>query len=285
MKKTQIMKLIFSLLILIMSLQGFCQDEDNRNSIIPYSFEQDTLFSTSLNENRALVIYKPSGYVSGEKCPLLVATDGQLINREDYLATIDSLIRLKVLPMLVIVGVFYNEKKIPPHGKMSNCFEYRNFEYAKDNCDQSSFADLKDLYYNHEHFFQNEVMAYLKNKEIDTSRKIFYGASNGGGFGITFSLRNPGFFSDVICMSTVGWSKIRKKSKQFPNYYLSYGDKELFIVIEENERLFKYLKKKKINYTSHVFNGGHDHKKWAVELIPTLKLIFKQDDSDTVGQG
>jgi predicted esterase len=106
---------------------------------------------------------------------------------------------------------------------------------------------------------------------------LFYGCSNGAGFGITLGLKYPSLFSDCICFSPLGGSveKIESEKNRYPNFYLSYGATEIEPFIEAYKTLDDTLTKAKIDHLTHVYNGGHDRKKWEEEFSKTVVTIFK----------
>ena len=252
---------------------GFCQstsDQAQGSQVIT-----DTIFSSSLDSQRQFTIYLPSGFNPSQKYPVVYCTDGQAVV-EEYKEGLDSLIRVGAIPEIIMVGVFSNEQLVPDKE-----FEYRNYEYIKGWANDSD-ADLSHLYENHLEFFSVEVPAFMKRKygiEPNRENTLFYGFSNGAGFGISLSFANLEFAKTYICFSLAGAnygniSKKRDNSRQ-PFYYFGYGNQEPPPLIMASQDFEKFLNKRKIPHQLFVYEGGHTRDKWKQEFFRVLTIIFK----------
>ncbi|MFA8299543.1 MAG: alpha/beta hydrolase [Hyphomicrobiales bacterium] len=256
----------FIIIILLLSSSFLSEAENKKDNM--ESFVSDTIYS---EKHRKIVVYKPDNFNEQVEYPVIILTDGQYLN--EYLPIIDSLIKKQEIPELILIGVFSNGEEVT--GKGYKNIAYRQFEYVKSYSDSSEHEDLKSLYYDTELIFENTILNYLKRNSVKIESLNFYGYSNGAGFGITFSLRNPSYFDNVICFSTAGYSRNAIDNKEkYPKYYISYGTEEFPPFQEESKELVSYFKENNLNFELNTFNGGHKRDKWNQELIKVLSKIF-----------
>ena len=234
----------------------------------------DTIISINLNEPRLISIYLPKGYTKDKTYPVVYSTDGQIII-DSYKQSLDSIIENKIIPEFIFVGVHSNENNVP-----NSDFSYRNYEYIKGWADEKDTL-LNARFSNHFNFFSKEVLNYVEKKySVSKERKnrFFYGTSNGAGFGVTLSSEYPDLFSNYICYSMAGgnYDNLKWTNSNSPYYYLSYGNEEplpLIIALKEFE---EFLTQHKHPHSFHIYNGGHDRKKWKSEFLKTLPKIIKR---------
>lgn len=244
------------------------------NDSVDFQITTDSIFSSSLNTYRTLSIYFPPDFKKGKNYPVVYCTDGQLII-DAYKHGIDSLIKKGIIPSIIMVGVFSNEDKVPDKE-----FEYRNYEYIKGWAAESDF-DLNHLFNNHLNFFSVEVPQYLSDKygiANSCENTLFYGFSNGAGFGISMSTLFPEFAKTYICFSMGGGyyqKNINQADKSCkPFYYIGYGSKEPPPLIMASYDFEEYLDQMKIGHKSFVFDGGHEREKWKREFFRVLSMVF-----------
>lgn len=238
----------------------------------------DTLFSKNLNENRVISIYLPKDYNSNKSYPVVYCTDGQIISK-NYKSGLDSIMDNGFTEKFIMVGVYSNEKKV----ENTKYITYRTYEYNKNWGDKKDTV-LHNRFKNHLKFFTQEVTSFVKNNyNISQKRKdkVFYGTSNGAGFGVTLGSEKPLLFKNYICFSMAGGvyddSKNEKKSN-YPFYYLAYGTKELVSFKTSIEDFKKYLSQHNYKYKFWTFNGGHDRKMWKKEFFKTIVAIFGKNE-------
>jgi len=234
----------------------------------------DTIFSEILNEDRLLSIYLPKGYTSDKTYPVVYSTDGQEII-ENYKSELDSLIENKIVREFLMVGVHSNEKLV----EGSTYLNYRNYEYVKGQGAQTD-SMLNKRFENHYDFFSKEVFSFVemqysvsKNKE----ERIFYGVSNGAGFGVTFGAENPEVFANYICYSMGGgdFEALNWTESNQPYYHIKYGDEEPLPFVMASKEFGEFLKTNNYQHSFSAYNGGHDRKMWKIEFLKVLPKIFK----------
>ncbi len=234
--------------------------------------KRELIGSSYLNKAREVSIYLPTITSEDKNLAVVYATDGQEFVKE-YKRELDSLIENNLIPKLIIVGVHSDERQIE-----GSDFSYRNYEYIKSYAD-SEDEKLSTLYENHYNFFSKELLLYIQSHyPVSTKPKdrIFYGFSNGAGFGVSLATDNPSIISNYICMSMAGGSyeDLNWNDDNYPNLILSYGNKEPFPLTMQIDAFSNFLKEKKINHTFYKYEGGHDRKKWKSEFLKSLKQIL-----------
>jgi len=213
----------------------------------------DSIHSKYLNEYRKFFIYIPNLNDNISKYDVIYATDGQEILDGKYISKLDSLIQKKSIKPTVFIGVFSNEKK---NGYNSYL---RNVEYTYGNSPR---------YLNHKKFFAHELMQHI-NKNYDLSnkigKKIFYGFSNGAAFGIDIFICDNKKFDFYMCFSPLGVNveNLEKiKNNKLSKLFIAYGNKEIFIALDEYKKLCDKLKKSNVDFDELVYTGGHDRILW-----------------------
>jgi predicted alpha/beta superfamily hydrolase len=234
-----------------------------QNTNNKFLLKADSIYSKELNEYRKYFIYIPKieGKGKSKTYNVIYATDGQEIEKEHYISTLDSLAKSKIIPPTVLIGAFSNEK---PNGHNSSL---RQVEYIRND---------NDRYKKHKDFFLRELpSAVLKQynlNEKNINKKIFYGFSNGAGFGIDIYLNNKEMFDYYFCFSPLG-TKLGNNFPQLkasdPPLYITYGSDEIFVAVDEYKKLIQLLKENNVNFEHSVYKGGHDRKIWK-------KIFFEQ---------
>jgi len=186
-------KIIIIVLCLVYSTTSFSQKNVNYKT----NYFTDTIQSKYLKEDRIISIYFPKNYSNLMEYPVIFATDGQIITDGKYNILLDSIIENKIIPPIILIGIYSNEKPATSNS------EYRNYEYIE------SWSNKKDTilgcrFENHLSFFIKEVIQYIENQYSVTKNRenrMFYGCSNGAGFGITLLFKHPELFSNYLCFS------------------------------------------------------------------------------------
>jgi enterochelin esterase-like enzyme len=234
----------------------------------------DTIFSTNLEESRLISTYLPKGYTKEKTYPVIYATDGQIVV-DSYKQSVDSIIENKIIPEFIFVGVHSNETNVPNSG-----FSYRNYEYVKGWADEKDTL-LNARFYKHYDFFTKEVLNFIQQKYSVTKEKknrFFYGVSNGAGFGVTLGSENPNLFSIYICFSMAGgnYENLKWTNYNSPYYYLAYGNEEPYPLVIALEEFDQFLTQNNHDHSLHIYDGGHDRKKWESEFLNILSKIIKR---------
>ena len=232
-----------------------------------------TIKSKFLTEDRKLTIYLPNDIEKKDKIPVVYATDGQIF-LDDYKDDLDSLIRNRVTPKFVFVGVHSNEKRIEGFD-----LQYRNYEYIKDYADTDN-QNLQDLFSNHLSFFSKELIPYIESRypvSKDASKRIFYGASNGAGFGVSMSTEFPLLIKHYICFSMAGgnYDLLNWNKASYPNFILSYGVKEPFPLTLQIDEFHNFLQENNYDHIFYKYEGGHSRENWKSEFMKQIPALLK----------
>ncbi|NJL76694.1 MAG: hypothetical protein HC892_18405 [Saprospiraceae bacterium] len=231
----------------------------------------DSIDSKNLKEARLFNIYLPENFDHKSIYPIVIATDGQIIEEENYKIIIDSLISNKIIEPFILIGINSNETEV------AKGITYRQFEYIKGFTNNDT--SINNRYANHYEFFTKEIIDSIKVKFkiiVDPLNLTFYGCSNGGGYGITLFLEDKNIFKNFICFSPLGNIQVKKRNKaNDKKLSIKYGDKELFILVDEYEKLKNDLNKKNYTFEFDTFNGGHDRTCWKYEFQKKIIELYK----------
>lgn len=272
-------KLLLSLMLTHFFVSVFSQENSK--------FYKDSIYSNYLNEYRPINIYLPKNFIQDKLYPIIYATDGYTRQEDnEYKNILDSLIDNYIIPPVVFVESYTNSKVagyvLNGYGDTSY-IHYRNYEYVETWGHSSEDSTLKCRFEMHMKHFVEELIPEIE-KRIgllpNPQSRMFYGYSNGGGFGINLFLKHPDIISTYMCFSTLG-SNIENlnctKSKYISNYvYLAYGNAEPEFFKNESNNIAKKLKKSKVKCKLTIFNGGHDFPRWKDEFVNSLTHYFKQ---------
>lgn len=250
-------------------------------------FYTDSLYSKHLKEYRKHNIYLPANFKEGKKYPIIYATDGAAIiaDKDPFKKILDSLIGNKIILPVIYIESYSNTKIVDTltlgDGKKAY-WSYRNYEYVQGNYTEGeSKPALAKRYENHMLYFRDELIPTIEKTLKVKGKKnarIFYGYSNGAGFGANFLNKNPNVIGTFICFSTLGsnvdnlsWNNALK----YPQLYIQYGNKEADIFKVEAESIINNYKNANSRFELNVFDGGHDYRKWNAEFAKTIVEILK----------
>jgi enterochelin esterase-like enzyme len=270
-----------NLVILAILLFFICFNNHAQNS----KYFTDSIYSNFLGEYRKINIYLPPNFKEGEKYPIIYATDGDIIDSlSHYKREFDSLITNGLTKPFIFVESYCNFKiaDFRLTGNNDTIFlSYRNYEYVESNCQSSLIPELKELFNKHLYYFTKELIPLFESKyklNIFKKERLFYGFSNGAGFGVNLLSKNQDIIGTYICFSTVGAFAYYKfdwdKSKKYPKLIMKYGKDEEFFAGEGSKTIAKFYKKTKSPFSLEVYQGGHDRKIWNVLLIKTLDELL-----------
>ncbi|MDP5231855.1 MAG: esterase, partial [Cellulophaga sp.] len=198
------------------------------------------------------------------------------------------LIENKIIEPLIYVGSHSNSKaiknnKIKTHDGLHIKIQYRNFEYVENMDIGNDFPELSERFKNHMLYFTEELILGIE-KELKLSflatDRIFYGVSNGAGFGANLLNKFPDVIGTYICYSTIGSNvenNLWKEDIKYPVLYLQYGNEEDFIFKQEAEKLKMKYNKSNSFCELRSFIGGHDYKKWDEEFTKTIIKISNSE--------
>jgi len=130
-------------------------------------------------------------------------------------------------------------------------------------------------------YFKDELIPLIEqefNLNINQKDRIFYGVSNGAGFGANMLNKYPNVIGTYICYSTLGSNaekNIWAENGQYPDLYLQYWSEESPLFIEEAENLNTKYKETNSFCELKIFNGGHDYEHWNKEFAKTIVKILK----------
>lgn len=263
---------------------NFGQDGGQEGS----QFYTDSIYSDALNEYRKMNIYLPEGYIEGNEYPVIYATDGTPISMNsinDYKLTLDSLIKNNLIFPLIYVESFDNKKNAEAltvylENGDSIYFTYRNFEYVEYRADESTDSRLHLRFDQHLTYFTEEFIPLVEQRLALPDKKenrIFYGVSNGGGFGINMFFKKPELISTYLCFSNFG-STLEKviwdDKVTYPTLYVEYGNLESPRIQNENEQIISKCKEYNLDCHLSYYAGGHDYKIWTQQFASVLVELF-----------
>lgn len=262
-------------LVLLLGISSCNQvTKETNQPLMSAEIRTDTIFSNSLNENRLVSIYLPKGYVNTETYPVVYATDGQT-NIDFYKDALDSLMAHEEVPKFIMVGVHSNEKMVA-----DSDFSYRNYEYIKNWAEEANSV-LNKRFSDHYTFFSKEVISYIQqNYSVSQERsdRVFYGTSNGAGFGVTLGSENPELIANYICFSMAGGSyeSPQGTTANQPYYHLAYGNGEPFPLVIAIKEFDEFLTKNDFDHALSTYRGGHDREMWKEEFLKLIPQIVKE---------
>lgn len=274
------MKLIL-LLLLVKSVSLFCQKKSEYGESKYYT---DSIYSESLREYRKFNVYVPKNFNPSNKIKIIYATDGLPIGKEsiDYMHAFDSIFDKAKKKSLLFVSVHCNTIKTKDSITFGNnevyYLPYRNFEYVK-NSYEKGISDnlLESRFSNHFIFFTNELIPAVESRlhvHCKRRNRVFYGCSNGAGFGLWIAATCPELIKNYLCFSTVSddLQDINPTKTNYPvNIVLRYGTEEGSWTEESNMLIAKNFNKKGYRIDSSVYVGGHNAKLWNDQLMLWLE--------------
>ncbi len=257
------MKKLYILILLIIYL----------NNLKGFTSIKDSIYSEYLSEYRHLSIYLPKKFKTENEYPVIFATDGQLLEKINYFQEIDSLISNNIIKPLIIVGVHSNVKKT------KSDIEYRNYEYIE-SLKSINELNLSNRFINHLNFFIFEVINYFENKYYKKIKKnyIFYGCSNGAGFGISLSYKYPNIFKEFYLFSPLGFNELNIYDTIYSKniiFNIVYGKNEIEPFIEKYNELEKKMTLNKLNFNKIIYDGNHNNVEWKREFFNILINKYK----------
>lgn len=251
-------------------------------------FYVDSIYSKHLGEYRKHNVYLPGGHSTKKNYKVIYSTDGDESLAKSFIkSALDSLIEYKQIIPVIYIGSHSNTKNIASTSMqtddgMNMNIQYRNFEYVEKFAVGVPFKELANRFKNHLLYFKDELIPQIEeefNINIDQSDRIFYGVSNGAGFGANLLNKHPDIIGTYICYSTLG-SNVEKntwsKKNKYPDLYLQYGTQEGNLFKAEAESLNKKYKESNSFCELKTFNGGHDYKQWNKQFPSTIVEILRQ---------
>jgi len=248
-------------------------------------FYTDSIFSKSLGEYRKHNIYLPKGFSNLQKYPIIYATDGSTsLEKSFYKATLDSLIDNKIIEPTIYVASHSNNKIAYSTTNALDGEEikigYRNLEYVENFTPGITGSDFSQRFNNHLNYFKVELIPQVEKKlgqNFEKDDRLFYGVSNGAGFGANLLNKFPELIGTYICFSTLGSNVKRNEwhdDTEYPNLYLQYGSEESMVFKKEAEDLVKKYKSSDSFVELEEYQGGHDYKKWNESFIKIISKLL-----------
>ncbi len=266
------MKKLLFLLALTSLLTINCFAQKGKESV----YYVDSIFSQALQEYRLHNIYLPKDFDPAKKYKIVYATDGGNVRSESrYRKIFDELIDEQLIGPIIFVSSYCNDKPTEEFrtlgtGKKSY-LNYRNFEYIEG---QTTNPELSKLFGKHMTYFSKELIYSVEKKlniKVNRDDRIFYGFSNGAGFGSALLYYQPELIGTYFCFSIFGSGYTLKPEVSYPKLILRYGVGEGDWMREENEAITKQYQKLNQPYSIQSFNGGHDYRMWHKEFLAALK--------------
>lgn len=289
------MRSVFYLILLLLNanvLRGQSEASKKGSQSLYYT---DSIYSENLEEYRKHNVYLPKGFDKQKEYPIIYATDGEVnLTSSVIKATLDSLIQNEIIAPVIYIGSHANlnpvgNTVVDSESGMTMTMHYRNFEYVPSKDAEQFIPEIKGRFDNHMRYFTEELIpgleAELGLKGLKQNR-IFYGTSNGAGFGAHLLNRHPDLIGTYLCFSTLGAmvaSHSLVANIKYPQLFLKYGDQEGPAFKQEAEGLYKKYRDSGAFCDLQVYSGGHNEKYWLKELAATLPRVLSIDPSRADG--
>ena len=231
--------------------------ETQNYTVIPHGTVKDTLiYSTLLQNTRAVNIYLPAGYPHGaQQYPLILFHDGT-----DYLSlahvknTLDYLIAHQII--MPVIGVFVTPVN-------------RTEEYN---------GSLKEEFTS---FIVDELMPVIDLKystSKNPQKRAMIGASSGGNISLYIGMNHPELFGKIAAQSSSVENIIsdtyQNSEKMNLEVYLDNGTYDIPVIVQWVKNMEQILQKKGYRYQYHEWHEGHSWGNWRDHLINPLKQFF-----------
>ena len=276
--------LYIPLLLICSFVLSSCQQNKDR-SLADSRFYTDSIYSSHLEEYRKHTVYLPKSYDSTQTYPIIYATDGDEPQNRDFIKQVlDSLIGANAIRPVIYIGSHANINVVPgsqiqTEDGQTFSMQYRFFEYVEIDREQG-MQEAVERFENHMNYFTKELIPIAEkafNPGATSEDRIFYGYSNGAGFGANLLNKHPTLIGTFICFSTVG-SNVGKNAWdmniKYPDLYLQYGDQETGGYVDEPTALKGIYEKSASFYELKTYEGGHEIAKWNEEFGKTIQRIL-----------
>ena len=208
------------------------------------------LFSTSLNQQRDLTIYKPKSSTSNK---IIYFTDGEIV--ETIARTIHPVIMNQQLEPIQLVGIHSD-------------YEFRFQEYVENTKSEKRFIK-------HIQFFTAEVPDFIE-KEITNTERYLIGFSNGADYCNYLGIHKPNWMKKILALSGVAYfpPTIEKESRSnvYPEFVITSGTEEE--LKNRNLSLKRTLNDLGAEVIYEEFEGGHEYKIWKSIIVNFIKKEF-----------
>ncbi|WP_223033401.1 alpha/beta hydrolase [Hanstruepera marina] len=275
------LKLLFVGILVVINTS--CESQKSIKSL-KSEFLTDSIYSESLAEYRKHNVYLPKGFSKEEKYPIIYATDGNsnLTNKKELL---DSLINNQIIKPVIFVASFSNNKIADSTstklGEKRVYLTYRNFEYVDRKPKRKEDSLLVNRFQDHMSYFTTELIPAIESKYNQPNEKenrLFYGVSNGAGFGLSLLNNKPDLIGTYLCFSIFGGdiqSNHWYAETKYPDLYLRYGSEEPFFLKEDANFLQSQYAESHALIEVKEFNGGHSDVYWNTEFIETITRLLQ----------
>ncbi|MBM3291328.1 alpha/beta hydrolase [Candidatus Bathyarchaeota archaeon] len=150
--------------------------------------EEWTIFSTNLNEEREIYVYKPSGIEDlGEAYPVLYILDGDA-NFTYVAATVDYYIKTYRIPPVLVVGVNSTNRR-------------RDFSLTHDNKSSPNLIVNEVGVENFTRFLKTELIPIVESKYQVMAYRVVAGHSLSASYVVNLLLTNIRLFNAYIVLS------------------------------------------------------------------------------------
>ncbi|WP_335869918.1 alpha/beta hydrolase [Bacillus sp. 2205SS5-2] len=232
--------------------------------------EEQTIFSSCLQEEISLLVYLPANYTPLYKYSLLIAQDGKdyfQLGRLPRLA--DQLLENDEIENTIIVGIPYKS------------VQQRRSYYHPDGEQNENYI----------RFIAHELVPFLDEiyptYQMGLGR-ILIGDSLGATVSFLTALRYPNTFGKVILQSPYVDEKVFSAANEFSQpslldiyHIIGLGETEVKTTVgttqdflSPNRKLNELMKGKGFNYFYDEFDGDHTWKYWQPDLKRALKKML-----------
>jgi enterochelin esterase-like enzyme len=221
------------------------------NAVLRGRLEVVEIKSAALGNVRKVSVYVPPGSAPRGGWPAVIATDGEAI--EPYVAMIDALIERREIQPVAVVAIW------PGAG----AGEYLR---GKD----------PDAYARHSMFVQREALPMAQKRfavTADASRRLLFGAGNGGDWAVQTALREPQTARSVAAFSVTGASEPPFRSGKTLRLYMAAGAYD-GPYLKGSRQVCSLASASGTPCTLQVDDAGHTALIWQTQLARVLKTVF-----------
>ena len=232
--------------------------------------------STTVGNDRSMIVYTPPGFSKRKKYPVLYLLHGIGGDEKEWLkhgqpqVIFDNLYaEKKVEPMIVVMP---NGRAMKDDRAIGNPF---------DSARVSAFATFeKDLLNDLIPFVERTYPVYR-----DRENRAIAGLSMGGGQALNFGLGNLDTFAWIGGFSSAPNTKAPELLVPDPDaakeklrlLWISCGDNDRLITF--SERTHTYLETREVPHIYYIEPGGHDFNVWKNDLYLFSQRLFNHTDS------
>lgn len=212
------MKKYLAAFLLLFFFGGFLSAQSGK--ILPLSIgEIHTIYSSSLNEERTLNIYLPSGYDSSRAYPVIYLLDGSMNEDFIHISGLAQFFQLMYdMPETIIVGIANIDRK-------------RDFTFPTDLEELKKSTPTSGYSGRFISFMKNELQPYIQSGFKTNGTSFLIGQSLGGLLASEILLHNADLFTHYFIISPSLWWDNESMLKKAAELYKEQPDSNRFVYI------------------------------------------------------